>query len=299
MDAVQRRVLLMVWVGASPLGCETNEPKPVAPAATSVASGSSAAPALGVSASAAAMASASATTTQDRPLYYEREITEADLRGRTLRELSLMRNTIYARVGNPFRRPWLNEYFEAQAWYRPLEAADLSKLSALDKTNARKIADFDGGLSRDELEELRDAVLGRRERGQARPEDDVEISLLSQRLGAWLGESKASKEVSPLEDPSQLDALLTVEELSTLSRRDLRILRNTIYARRGRLFGSKVVQGYFEGSAWYRPDPDYHDGRLTEIDRKNIAIVRSVETTLGGPLHENPEYGDPDWFIAA
>src|SRR5262249_55062235 len=32
----------------------------------------------------------------ERPLYYERALTAADLDGRTLRELSLMRNTIYA-----------------------------------------------------------------------------------------------------------------------------------------------------------------------------------------------------------
>ena len=37
---------------------------------------------------------------EDRPLYYTRALTPADLEGRTLRELALMRNTIYARAGH-------------------------------------------------------------------------------------------------------------------------------------------------------------------------------------------------------
>ena len=44
----------------------------------------------------------------------------ADLEGRTLRELALMRNTIYARAGHPFRKKWLHDYFSAQPWYKPL-----------------------------------------------------------------------------------------------------------------------------------------------------------------------------------
>src|SRR5215831_6852378 len=52
-----------------------------------------------------------------RPLYYEREISQADLQGRTLRELTLMRNWIYARAGNPFVKPWLKEFFAKQPWY--------------------------------------------------------------------------------------------------------------------------------------------------------------------------------------
>ena len=64
-------------------------------------------------------------------------------------------------------------------------------------------------------------------------------------------------------------------------------------------FDSPVVKEYFKSAAWYTPNAGYHDGMLSEIDRKNIAIVRSVEDTLGGPMHENPDYGRDGWFIAA
>ena len=38
------------------------------------------------------------------------------LDGRSLREHTLMSNWIYARAGNPFRKPWLDTFFRAQAW---------------------------------------------------------------------------------------------------------------------------------------------------------------------------------------
>ena len=210
-----------------------------------------------------------------------------------------MRNTIYARAGNSFRRPWLDTYFRAQSWYAPKDAIDESKISALDKENARKIGDYDASLTREQLEKMRDTVVARKAAGTPTPDDPIELSLLSQRLGTYVGGEGVAGEPSPLEDPSRLDALLKVEELATLSRRDLRILRNTIYARRGRPFDSKVVKGYFEGAPWYKPRADYHDGMLSEIDGKNIAIVRSVENSLGGPLHENPDYGKDGWFVQA
>ncbi|NUO50625.1 MAG: YARHG domain-containing protein [Polyangiaceae bacterium] len=234
-----------------------------------------------------------------RPLYYDRALTEEDLQGRTLRELSLLRNTIFARAGNTFRRPWLDKHFRAQDWYQPKEAIDTSKITQIDKDNARKISEHDAAIPREELTKMKDEILARKNAGKATPEDAVELSLLSQRLGELVG-TESEGEASPLEDPTRLDKILKVEDLSTLSRRDLRILRNTVYARRGRKFDSKVVQGYFATATWYKPDLGYDDSRLNETDRKNIAVIRSVETSLGGPLHENPDFdGRDQWFSGA
>jgi hypothetical protein len=233
-----------------------------------------------------------------RPLYYEVAIVREDLEGRTLRELSLMRNTIYARAGNPFRKPWLDGYFKAQPWYQPKTTWDESKITPLDRQNSRTIAEFDAAIPKEDLERRRDEVLQRKTAGKATAEDGIELSLLSQRLGTWLGD-ESEKARSPLEDITMLDKLLTVEQLSTMSRRDLRMLRNTIYARRGMPFQSKVVAEFFRTAAWYTPDPTYDDGRLNEIDVKNVTIIKSVETSLGGPEHENPDYGKDGWFIAA
>jgi hypothetical protein len=72
------------------------------------------------------------------PQYVERLLTSADLEGRSLEELALMRNTIYARAGRRFKSAKLREYFATQGWYRPATSA--KKLTAVDATNVRTIA---------------------------------------------------------------------------------------------------------------------------------------------------------------
>ena len=121
---------------------------------------------------------------KNRPLYYTREITPDDLNGRSLRELSLMRNTIYARAGHKFRKKWLNDYFSAQPWYRPLDKIDNNKLTPIDLRNAELIANYDAFLNRDQLEAMQRAVAA-----PQTSEDQVELRLLSMRLGKWLGSS--------------------------------------------------------------------------------------------------------------
>src|SRR5690606_17470493 len=161
-------------------------------------------------------------------------------------ELSLLRNTIYARVGNTFRRPWLADHFKAQPWYAPGRKPDLAAISALDQANAKRIAEYDAGLTGAQLEVMLATVEARKP--APAPHDDIERSLLSQRLGRFVGGERGAQG-SPLEDAARLDGLLSVDQLATLSRRDLRIVRNTIYARRGRTFESKVVRGYFAGAS--------------------------------------------------
>jgi hypothetical protein len=73
----------------------------------------------------------------ERPAYYERLVVESDLAGRSLDDLSLMRNTIYARTGHRFKNPKLREYFTRQIWY---QSGTPSKLSGVDLANLRVIA---------------------------------------------------------------------------------------------------------------------------------------------------------------
>ncbi len=297
------RRLVLAAVAVTLSGCPEDSPPVTTGGVTSSPLPSPSASATGAATAASSAApSASAALSEDapaRPLYYDELIIgDKELAHRTLRELSLMRNTIYARAGNSFRRPWLHAHFSAQPWYQPKEQMDESKITVVDRENARRIAEHDASLTREALEAMRDTVLARRKAGRALPEDDVELSLLSQRLGTPLGGSEDAAP-TPLEDPSQLDRVLKLEELSTLSRRDLRILRNTIYARKGRTFDSAVVRSYFEGASWYKPKADYDDSVLTAVDHKNVAIIRSVEDSLGGPLHENPNFGKDGWFILA
>src|SRR5258708_22641555 len=229
---------------------------------------------------------------KQRPLYYTREIKPEDLEDRTLRELQLMRNTIYARAGNKFRKKWLNDYFTAQSWYHPLDQMDESKLTDLDRKNAEMIATYDADITREQL------MAGQSELVSTKtPEDKIEMRLVAIRLGKWVGSDE--DQPTALEDPTLLDKQITVDQLKDFSRRDLRLLRNLIYARRGRPFNSDVLKSYFQTVEWYKPDPKYTDARLTAIDKRNINVILSVENQLGGPLTDYQNKKEDGWFARA
>jgi hypothetical protein len=224
-----------------------------------------------------------------RPLYYIREITPEDLRARSLTELTLMRNTIYARAGNRFRKKWLNDYFSAQPWYHPLDKTDESKVTPLDRKNAEIIAMDDAAITRGDL-----LYVMKEFTGSTSPGGKIELRLASMRLGKWAG--SVDDDRTPLEDPTLLDKQLTVDELKDFSRRDLRLLRNLVYARRGRPFHSELIKEYFAVVEWYKADPTYTDARLTALDKRNINLIRSVEDQLGGPLTDFEHKKEDGWF---
>ena len=231
-----------------------------------------------------------------RTLYYDREVTAADLEGRSLRELSLLRNTIFARVGNPFVKPWLNEYFRAQSWYIPGEKQDLTRLTDVDRKNVSTVAAYERAIPREALLATRRAILGS---ATASKEDKIELRLLSQALGEWSGGQDAEAKRNPLEDPTLLAEQLTLEQIDEMSRRDLRLLRNSIYARYGRPFKSIVLQQYFSGKVWYQRNEAFTEAMLVEVDKRNIKLVQSMEDRLGGPMKEWEAQREEGWFEGA
>jgi hypothetical protein len=72
-------------------------------------------------------------------------------------------------------------------------------------------------------------------------------------------------------------AMLEESDLISLSREELRRLRNAVYARHGRTFDSEDLQRYFEGRSWYRPRSDYNEASLTDADRANIKLIQTIE----------------------
>ncbi len=224
----------------------------------------------------------------------ESEISGAEIQKCSLRELALLRNEIFARAGNVFRKKWLRDHFSAFPWYRPTEL-DPKKLTPIDVKNAATVASAEVAIPADELQDrMTDYSIEwkKLEPSAERERIELEISLLSTALGK-ASEIEAEEQLSPLEDPTRLDKLLTVDELADFSPRDLRILRNTIYARRGRPFKSPILREYFSRMEWYEADPKYSDARLTKIDGQNIKIISSVEKELGGPIGD-ADHADMD-----
>lgn len=69
---------------------------------------------------------------------------------------------------------------------------------------------------------------------------------------------------------------LTSSDLRYLSKEQLKIARNEIYARHGHIFQTKDMQAYFAKQSWYRENP-YFTGTLTDIESYNAELIKSRE----------------------
>ncbi len=74
---------------------------------------------------------------------------------------------------------------------------------------------------------------------------------------------------------------VTDSELANLDCRSLWILRNTIYARHGRIFQTAEVRNYFNQQAWYQPHSGYHDGLLSQAEKQSAANILAIEKSSG------------------
>lgn len=74
--------------------------------------------------------------------------------------------------------------------------------------------------------------------------------------------------------------VLTMADLQPLSKDDLRIARNEIFARRGRYFQSQDLIAYFGRFPWYRPNS--WDPPLNPIESANVALIQRAEQARGG-----------------
>lgn len=73
-------------------------------------------------------------------------------------------------------------------------------------------------------------------------------------------------------------------ELEGMSKYELRIARNEIYARYGRKFTSKDLQRYFGRKSWYSPEisaDSFDENMLTKIEKQNIHTIKEVEDRAG------------------
>jgi hypothetical protein len=101
------------------------------------------------------------------------------------------------------------------------------------------------------------------------------------------------------------------EELSPyryifLTNKQLQVIRNAYYARHGYIFRNPALRRMYEefdfprfpefGNINYKPNPNFHEGMLTDIDRANIEIIRRLEALEDGIISvvesEQPDSGN-------
>ena len=104
-------------------------------------------------------------------------------------------------------------------------------------------------------------------------------------------EEVTPEENVPQEDASALDAQyilpksgtekLTRADLEGLTKEQLRLARNEIYARHGMIFGVEDLDHYFATKSWYKPTISFADFdnkvEMSIVEEQNIMLIQQVE----------------------
>ena len=71
--------------------------------------------------------------------------------------------------------------------------------------------------------------------------------------------------------------LLDSLELNNLSKKELRLMKNEIFARYNYIFKSEDLRFHFGPKDWYMPENNNVDNCLTDIEKKNIELISKLE----------------------
>jgi len=238
-------------------------------------------------------------------------------------ELTILAAEIEAIHGKTFSEEWLQKYFDERYWYKRNPAYDAAVLTEIERKNIERlitekekdrktaisIGDMDNfqtvlltedkfvGLSLLELRILREEFYARHGKKfdapgirdyfawrdwykVAKNQKAIKLTAIEQQNVDLLAGYEAK-----LREKLATD-LITDETLGAMFAEDLRVLRNEVYARHGRVFKDPELQKYFEAQAWYKANPDFKDDQLNEIEAKNLAKIREAEETATSKFSE-------------
>jgi len=82
--------------------------------------------------------------------------------------------------------------------------------------------------------------------------------------------------------------LISESMLRGLSLHELRLLRNEVYARHGRVFKTMWIQQYFGGQSWYDAREDFKDEELSGPDKTNVETIVAYENKLHDQISRKP-----------
>lgn len=86
----------------------------------------------------------------------------------------------------------------------------------------------------------------------------------------------ANDDALPFDKNPSVD-ILEVEDVENLTQPQIKIVRNLIFARHGYTFANKDLRVIFEGFNWYMPRSNDVKSELTNIEIKNIALLKRYE----------------------
>jgi hypothetical protein len=250
----------------------------------------------------------------DMRIWQSKLITDDNIRGYSPAELTILISEIEAIHGKTFSDEWIQKYFDERYWYKRNPAYTATVLNETERKNMERliaekekgrgtalaIGDMDNfqnvlltedklaGLSMLELRIIREEFWARRGKKFDVPgirqyfewrdwykplknQKLVKLSKIEEQnvVTIWNYEGKIREKLST--------EVMSDDAIGDLFAEDLRVLRNEIYARRGRVFKDKELQKFFDAQAWYKPNPEFKDEMLGEVEIQNLAKIRLAE----------------------
>ena len=126
------------------------------------------------------------------------------------------------------------------------------------------------------------------------PNDKYDAKKLStierKNLEILSGAQKRQRNVALLPGDMEFFENKTISEqmLQGLSLHELRLLRNEIYARHGRMFRAEWLQQYFYFQPWYNADENFKDEELSGNDKVNVETIVKYENKIHQELSTKP-----------
>jgi len=115
---------------------------------------------------------------------------------------------------------------------------------------------------------------------------DTEVSEADARVYLIQGNEKSSNRYEKADHLSYTTVTkYTLQDLSILDSYGLKITRNEIFARHGRMFNDQELQEYFKRQQWYVPQiaaNDFDTSCLNEVEKYNVNLISVYEEQIGG-----------------
>jgi hypothetical protein len=259
----------------------------------------------------------------DMRIWQTKLITDDNLRTYSGAELTILAAEVEAIHGKIFPEEWLQKYFDERYWYKRSPAYSAAVLTDTERKNIEKlfgekekgrkteisIGDMDNFqtvlLTEDKLKGLTILELRiLREEFYARRGKKFDVPGIRQYFDwrDWYKPARNQKTVKlSMVEQENVDILAARENvlrewiattaigddyLGDLFAEDLRVLRNEIYARHGRVFKDADLQKYFAAQPWYKPDPTFTDDKLSEIEIGNLAKIKEAEESATSKFSE-------------
>jgi hypothetical protein len=122
----------------------------------------------------------------------------------------------------------------------------------------------------------------------ARPDYDAKVLTDTERRNMAAIDAAQKRQRKAALSPGDMEhfqkTLITEEMLRGLSLHELRLLRNEVYARRGRQFRTEWLSQYFHSQPWYEPMEAAGEPELSDVEKKNVEAIVAYENRIHDEL---------------